>query len=485
VNGLLGVTRDITARKHAEGVAIFQRDLFAQIAAGGSVAESLDAVCRFAETRSHGWLCSVLLLSADGRRLRHGAAPSLPAEYCRAIDGTEIGPAAGSCGTSAHRGEPVIVTEIATDPLLADFRALALAHELHACWSTPIRDAQGRVLGTFAMYDRRVRGPSADDEEIIRLATHASSIVLERARREGESRRSEERFVKAFRSSPAGLTIFTLREGRFIDVNDAFLRILGFERRDEVIGRTALDLGMWIDVKRRRQLAARLGRDERLAYFENPFRTQRGELRQAICSAELIVIDGDKCVLSLLIDIRDRVAAREALEQSERERARQLAMLQTSLDSLSEGVVVCSALVVGGFPPSIRPSPCQPAPPKSSAPPPSPSARPLCSRPPWARGFISRSARAVRSSTAASPFPASAHRSPSPAMRSACPRCAPRPKSTPCARSAGCTGRNAFSKWISCAAAAPANSPSSSAPPLFRSIEARGCTVSARSRNKS
>jgi len=104
-------------------------------------------------------LTSVLLLSPDGKHLTHGAAPSLPQAYREAIDGSEIGPAAGSCGTAAYSGIPVYVTDIATDPRWAAYREVALPHGLRSCWSTPIRHADGHVMGTFAIYHRTSCGP--------------------------------------------------------------------------------------------------------------------------------------------------------------------------------------------------------------------------------------------------------------------------------------------------------------------------------------
>jgi PAS domain S-box-containing protein len=119
---------------------------------------SLDALIRLIEKVSPGMRGSVLLL--EGTTLHHGAAPHLPTLYCRAIDGASIGPVAGSCGTAAYRGERVIVRDIATDPLWADYKHLAEPHGLAACWSTPIVDRDGRVLGTFAMYYDEPREPS-------------------------------------------------------------------------------------------------------------------------------------------------------------------------------------------------------------------------------------------------------------------------------------------------------------------------------------
>lgn len=124
-------------------------------------------------------LTSILLLDESGRRILHGAAPSLPKSYCDAIDGIEIGPDVGSCGTAAFTGHAIYVTDVATDPLWEDYRHLALAHGLRACWSTPILDLAGKVIGTFAIYHLTPRGPTPGEVDAIRLITdHVAQAIL-------------------------------------------------------------------------------------------------------------------------------------------------------------------------------------------------------------------------------------------------------------------------------------------------------------------
>jgi GAF domain-containing protein len=113
-------------RKRAEALLTEEKRLLEMIARGNSLSVILDALCRLVEELSKGSLSSILLLDPDGKRLWHGAAPSLPKSYIDAIDGGFIGPAAGSCGTAAYRKEPVIVSDIAQDPLWANYRDLAL-----------------------------------------------------------------------------------------------------------------------------------------------------------------------------------------------------------------------------------------------------------------------------------------------------------------------------------------------------------------------
>jgi len=126
---------------------------------------------------------SILLLSPNGLLLWHGAGPSLPREYREAIDGSEIGPTAGSCGTAAYYGCPVYVTDIATDALWADYKHIALPHGLRSCWSTPIRDSESAVIGTFAIYHRTVGGPSRDEIAAIDMITDSVAEAIMRARR--------------------------------------------------------------------------------------------------------------------------------------------------------------------------------------------------------------------------------------------------------------------------------------------------------------
>ena len=138
-------------------------------------------------------LTSILLLDRDGKRLSHGAAPSLPKEYCEAIDGSEIGPGAGSCGTAAFLERAIYVTDVATDPLWKDYRDLALPHGLRACWSTPIRDEDGAVIGTFAVYHLTPRRPTPDEVDAIRLITdHVAQAIMWSRSRQYERHRNLE-----------------------------------------------------------------------------------------------------------------------------------------------------------------------------------------------------------------------------------------------------------------------------------------------------
>jgi GAF domain-containing protein len=171
-----------------QALQLRQGDVVSELDGGQSLEHVLARHLNVVEQMSDSEiLTSVLLLSEDGKHLTHGAAPSLPQVYREAIDGLEIGPSAGSCGTAAYTGRPVYVTDIANDPLWAPYRDLALPHGLRSCWSTPIKGAGGDVLGTFAIYHRSLRGPTRDELNAIDLITHkvAEAIGWARNRNRG------------------------------------------------------------------------------------------------------------------------------------------------------------------------------------------------------------------------------------------------------------------------------------------------------------
>src|SRR5213083_2330770 len=151
------------ALEQVETLLAGENRLLEMVAKGESLPSILDGICRLVEEIS------------SGSRLWHGAAPSLPASYTCAFDGRAIGPETGPCGRATYFRKPVIVCNIAADPLGDDYRDLALAHGLQACWSTPVFSSEGKVLGSFAVLSREPRSPTPQHEKIIAQVTHLAA----------------------------------------------------------------------------------------------------------------------------------------------------------------------------------------------------------------------------------------------------------------------------------------------------------------------
>lgn len=206
---------------------------------GGAIGSVLEVLVKTLEAQSSdNVLASILLLDPDGKHLRQGAAPSLPPEYNAAIDGIEIGPKVGSCGTAAYTAKTVVVADIMTDPLWSEFKELAARHELRACWSTPIFAADRTVLGTFAMYHRVPMVPSDRDRAIVDLLANTAGLVIERERQsrlraeaEAELQRSAQeqlaRIGTMFEHAPAGIAVLRGPQLVFEVANPGYRELVG------------------------------------------------------------------------------------------------------------------------------------------------------------------------------------------------------------------------------------------------------------------
>ena len=188
---ILAIVRDISKRKRIELREKTRLKILEEMAKGAGLEELLVYIVRFVEQDSPGALCSVLLADESGTRLRHGAAPSLPASYNQAVDGLRIKKGMGSCGTAAFLKQRVIVDDIETHPFWKDFRPAREAG-LRACWSEPVLSTSGDLLGTFAIYYRNCRSPREEELALIESAAHMASIAIGRVRSDESRSQLEE-----------------------------------------------------------------------------------------------------------------------------------------------------------------------------------------------------------------------------------------------------------------------------------------------------
>jgi PAS domain S-box-containing protein len=221
------VCRNITRVKEEEFFRAGQSRVLEMIAADAPLSQVLTELVLLMEGQAEGLRCSILLLNRDGKHVRHGAAPNLPEAYVRAVDGAPIGPRNGSCGTAMFTRRPVVVTDVMTDPLWADYRELARICGLNACWSTPILSPQGEVLGSFAMYREEKRGPLPEEDRLTNIATHVAGIAIERQRQQEILRERDARISLA--AASAELAFWVLYPEGNAWMSDKGRRIYGFD----------------------------------------------------------------------------------------------------------------------------------------------------------------------------------------------------------------------------------------------------------------
>jgi PAS domain S-box-containing protein len=228
----------------------WQGDILQLIAEGAPLKTILTEITLWVERTSISRpLASILLMDKDGKHLLHGAAPSLPDPYNQVINGIEIGPAVGSCGTAAFTRQMVVVEDIATDPLWKNFKSLALLYDLKACWSTPLISKNGTVLGTFAFYYTEPKKPTEEDLRIIKMLNKTAVIAIEARRAEEQRTKSllkekaaqvrvkEERqhFYRLLINAPAIIAVLRGPDHVFELANPMYMQAVGIAR--DILGK--------------------------------------------------------------------------------------------------------------------------------------------------------------------------------------------------------------------------------------------------------
>ncbi|HZW12697.1 MAG TPA: diguanylate cyclase [Noviherbaspirillum sp.] len=272
--------RDISEQKRAENLQLGQNSILNMVATGAALRDILAEIAQFAEELSGRGLCSIRQLSQDGTLLYDRVAPSLPQVYIAQIDDACVGPCNHSCGTAVYRGEPVSVTDIASDLLWSQSCELALAYGLKACTSWPIFGKNHKILGSFAFYYRDAVGPSANELQLFEICTRLAGIAI-------ESRASEEKMrylahydgltslpnrflfkeylelaLRNARRNKKKFAVFFLDLDRFKEINDT----LGHDAGDYVLREVAKRMRNCL---RHTDKIARMGGDEFYALIED------------------------------------------------------------------------------------------------------------------------------------------------------------------------------------------------------------------------
>jgi PAS domain S-box-containing protein len=208
-----GYLRDITERKRAiderkwaETQLAGEKQLLEMIASGRSLTDVLNALCRFVEEAAADCHCGVYPIDWSGPVFQNGVAPSLPPSYIASIEGLPVRCDIAPCGIAAFLKTQVIVEDIESDSRwhASPYQAHVLAHGLRSVWSTPIYSLEGRVLGTFCIYQRKPASPSPRQQDLITQVTHIASIAIERSQAEAALKRSEALLAEGQRLSLTG-----------------------------------------------------------------------------------------------------------------------------------------------------------------------------------------------------------------------------------------------------------------------------------------
>lgn len=213
--------------KASQNMVLQTSKILEMIAKGAPASEVYDAIALLYESRHPGMRCSLLELKGD--TLIHGGAPSLPKPYCDAVNGLKNGCDVGSCGTSTYTGERVLVEDIATDSKWKNLKEVALPHGMRCCWSEPIKNSKGKVLGAFGMYYNHPALPNELELADLAAGARLAGIVMERQQHEDLL----QKLYGAFEHIQDAIMLCDL-EARLEYVNPAFEKMTGYSAQEAI-----------------------------------------------------------------------------------------------------------------------------------------------------------------------------------------------------------------------------------------------------------
>jgi diguanylate cyclase (GGDEF)-like protein/PAS domain S-box-containing protein len=323
---------DIAARRRAERITAGERNVFERIAADAPLTEVLESIADLIESISASFTATIGLLAPDGQTFTEIIGRRVPEHWRKLEQRLTVDIRNGSSAAAVYLGRHVLVADIEQDAFWQRRRELALEVGFRAAWAVPIKTSNGRVLGSVTIYRPQAGAPLARDVDLMSHAARLAGIAIERRRGEEALRTSEAKFRSLYDRMLEGV-YQCAADGRMLEVNPAFVKMLGYERAEEIYALPGLSVLCWNPVGR--------------AEFECSLQLH-GEIRNAEC--ELRCRDGSRLVVlesARVIRGHDgRVVAYEGTMAniSERKRAEQAMFAekeraQVTLQSIGDAVI--------------------------------------------------------------------------------------------------------------------------------------------------
>ena len=331
-----GSIADISERKRFDRMAAAERAVFEQVTRNASLAQVLAGVTSLVESVGVGTVCSVSVLAEGGGSFAYMVAPQLPEPMRAALERVSIDIRHGSCAAAVYLGRQVLVADVAKDPFWHQRREVALSAGLRTAWSTPIKAANGTVLGSLGVYRAEPGLPAQHESQIMARAAQLAGIAIERRLAEEALRGSESKFRGLFESIAEGV-YQSGRDGRLLSVNPAFVAMMGYDSAEQLYALPSAAALYW-DPADRAEFTRRMESEGEMRDAEFLMRRRDGQ--------QLVILENsrprrDAAGLIVgyegtIVDITARKRAEQAV-LAEKERA------QVTLQSIGDAVIATDA----------------------------------------------------------------------------------------------------------------------------------------------
>ncbi|MGQ0835258.1 MAG: PAS domain S-box protein [Gammaproteobacteria bacterium] len=331
-----GSITDITDRKRSERVSAAEREVFEKLTANAPLTVALESITRLIESVGIGTVCSVSVLGADGVAFSYMVGPRFPERLRAVLERSTIDIRNGSCAAAAYLGRQVLVADISKDPFWQQRREAAITVGLRAAWSTPIKTAQGKMLGSLGVFREEIGLPNERELELMAHAAQLAGIAIERRNAEEALRGSEAKFRGLFESVMEGVYQVG-RDGRLLSVNPAFVAMVGYNSAEELYALPSASMLYW-NPGDRAEFARRVEAEGEVRNAELVLRRRDGQ--------QLVTLENSRAIRDAagrvtgyegtIADITERKRAEQAMFD-EKERA------QVTLESIGDAVITTDA----------------------------------------------------------------------------------------------------------------------------------------------
>ncbi|WP_066309726.1 EAL domain-containing protein [Bacillus sp. FJAT-29814] len=317
IEGVVGMVRDVTERNTLETMLNGQNHVLEMIAKGAKLTDVLAEIIRLVEFVSDDGICSIYLTEQDGTSLVNASSPSIPAAYTKQINHLPVGPESGAAAAAAYHKRPIIVSDIANDPLWKKHRDIAVKCGLRASWSTPVFNSQEEPIAVFSIYYNQPCEPTEADIQLIEKAVHLTSLAVHHYQAEEKinfmafhdeltnlpkRRLFDERATEAIKQHTdkpqQAIAFMYLDLDRFKIINDT----LGHNMGDLVLEHVARRLQSAI---REEDTASRQGGDEFALLLNNVSKQEAASIAQRIINVleEPLIVDGNEVFVTTSLGI--------------------------------------------------------------------------------------------------------------------------------------------------------------------------------------